>query len=109
MESVVYDCTKSIMGTDGKDYTHLLTLYHSNFPDIQNFKINLKIDSQILTLPTSNSLYFDSKFESGNLAKVAKIDASTYHLFLRQDDSGKKDKQWFYFAVYNSYIGNTIK
>ena len=109
MESVVYDCTKSIIGTDGKDYTHLLTLCHYNFPDIQNFKINLKIDSQILTLPSNNTLFFDSKFESGNLAKVVKIDTNTFHLFLRQDDSEKKDKQWFYFAVYNSHIGNTIK
>ena len=109
MESVIYDYTKTIIGAEGKDYTHLLTLYPYHFPDIQNFKVIHKVDSQIITLPNGNSLFFDSKFESGNLAKVNKIDTYTYHLFLRQDDTEKKDKQWYYFAVYNSHIGNQIR
>ena len=47
-----------------------------------------------------DTLLFDSHFESGNLAKVYKLSANSYHFIIEQDPSGLC--QWFYFAVRNA-------
>ena len=50
--------------------------------------------------PDPDTLRFNSHFESGNLAKVYKLDANAYHFIIEQDPSGLC--QWFYFAVMNA-------
>ncbi|KAF5308100.1 hypothetical protein FQR65_LT00643 [Abscondita terminalis] len=45
------------------------------------------------------SLRFESRFESGNLAKAIKITAIYYELYLRTDLYTNKHMQWYYFKV----------
>ena len=60
-------------------------------------------------------LRFDSRFESGNLARAYYIDDSTYHMILEYDADGSS--QWFYFRLsnvrankkYNFYISGFHK
>ncbi|KAB0799155.1 hypothetical protein PPYR_07035 [Photinus pyralis] len=49
--------------------------------------------------PEEESLKFESRFESGNLAKAIKITAIYYELYLRTDLYTNKHMQWFYFKV----------
>ena len=107
MESVIYDDTKSIRCTNGKDYTYLLSFYKNALSDLHYIRGKHKIENQII-LPTTNALYFDSKFESGNLAKVIQINEKTYSLTLHNDDTDKKDSQWYYFAVLNLNVSKEL-
>lgn len=51
--------------------------------------------------PDIDSLKFESRFESGNLAKAIKITASFYELYLRTDLYTNRHTQWFYFRITN--------
>ncbi|XP_017783934.1 PREDICTED: cytosolic carboxypeptidase 2-like [Nicrophorus vespilloides] len=51
--------------------------------------------------PEEDSLQFESRFESGNLAKVIKITANYYELYLRSDLYTNRHMQWFYFRTTN--------
>lgn len=54
------------------------------------------------TLPKyKDSLEFESRFESGNLAKAVRIHEGHYELYLRNDLYTSKHAQWFYFKVTN--------
>ncbi|XP_034487899.1 cytosolic carboxypeptidase Nna1 isoform X2 [Drosophila innubila] len=46
-----------------------------------------------------DSLEFESRFESGNLAKAVQITPTYYELYLRPDLYTSRSKQWFYFRV----------
>ncbi|KAJ9594580.1 hypothetical protein L9F63_027438, partial [Diploptera punctata] len=48
-----------------------------------------------------DGLRFESRFESGNLAKVVKITDSYYELYLRTDMYTNRHMQWYYFRVEN--------
>lgn len=52
-----------------------------------------------------NDLVFESRFESGNLAKAIKITPVYYELYLRPDLYTNKHTQWFYFRVTNTRKG----
>ncbi|KAK4886670.1 hypothetical protein RN001_002941 [Aquatica leii] len=47
------------------------------------------------------TLKFESRFESGNLAKAIKINDLYYELYVRNDLYSMRQKQWFYFRVTN--------
>ncbi|XP_055371529.1 cytosolic carboxypeptidase 1 [Condylostylus longicornis] len=49
-----------------------------------------------------DSLEFESRFESGNLAKAVKITSTYYELYLRPDMYTNRHRQWFYFRVSNT-------
>ncbi|GLH14523.1 Cytosolic carboxypeptidase Nna1, partial [Gryllus bimaculatus] len=49
-----------------------------------------------------DELRFESRFESGNLAKVVKITDTYYELYLRTDLYTNRHMQWFYFRVENT-------
>jgi hypothetical protein len=49
-----------------------------------------------------DGLRFESRFESGNLAKVVKITDSYYELYLRTDMYTNRHMQWYYFRVENT-------
>ncbi|KAK9728680.1 Cytosolic carboxypeptidase N-terminal domain [Popillia japonica] len=51
--------------------------------------------------PEEDCLRFESRFESGNLAKAIKITATYYELYLRTDLYTNKHTQWFYFRITN--------
>lgn len=46
-----------------------------------------------------NLLIFDSRFESGNLRKAAKVNNVEYNLWLENDLNTKGHTQWYYFKV----------
>lgn len=50
----------------------------------------------------NSDLMFESRFESGNLAKVIKVTPVYYELYLRPDLYTNKHTQWFYFRVTNT-------
>ncbi|KAL0884039.1 hypothetical protein ABMA27_016069 [Loxostege sticticalis] len=55
--------------------------------------------------PTSggdDELRFESRFESGNLAKAIRITSAYYELHLRTDLYTNRHMQWFYFRVTNT-------
>lgn len=56
-------------------------------------------------LPESSDLTFESRFESGNLAKAVKITPVYYELYLRSDLYTNRHSQWFYFQVKNTRKG----
>lgn len=57
----------------------------------------------------SDDLVFESRFESGNLAKAIKITPVYYELYLRPDLYTNKHTQWFYFRVRNMTKGVTYR
>ena len=44
-------------------------------------------------------MIFDSRFENGNLRKVAKVNNIEYNLWLENDLNTKGHTQWYYFKV----------
>jgi hypothetical protein len=49
-----------------------------------------------------DGLRFESRFESGNLAKVVQITETYYELYLRTDMYTNRHMQWFYFRIENT-------
>ncbi|ESO95340.1 hypothetical protein LOTGIDRAFT_117158, partial [Lottia gigantea] len=58
--------------------------------------------SYIPTSPEDTTLVFESRFESGNLAKAIKVGEYDYELYLRYDLFTSKHTQWYYFRVKNT-------
>ena len=52
--------------------------------------------------PLPDCLRFESRFESGNLAKVIRITEAYYEIYLRPDYYTSRHCQWFYFQVSKS-------
>ncbi|XP_063240662.1 cytosolic carboxypeptidase Nna1 [Bacillus rossius redtenbacheri] len=50
----------------------------------------------------AEGLRFESRFESGNLAKAVRITETYYELYLRTDLYTNRHMQWFYFRVENT-------
>ncbi|XP_059479393.1 cytosolic carboxypeptidase 2-like [Neocloeon triangulifer] len=48
------------------------------------------------------TLQFESRFESGNLAKAIKVTETYYELYLRTDLYTSRHMQWFYFQIKNT-------
>nr|XP_039266870.1 uncharacterized protein LOC120342204 isoform X2 [Styela clava] len=55
------------------------------------------------------TLEFESRFESGNLLKVVKINNYDYELTLRPDLYTDRHTQWFFFRVKNMVPGETYR
>lgn len=54
------------------------------------------------TSDREDDLRFESRFESGNLAKAVKITETYYELSLRTDLYTNRHMQWFYFRIENT-------
>lgn len=54
------------------------------------------------TSDREDDLRFESRFESGNLAKAVKITDTYYELSLRTDLYTNRHMQWFYFRIENT-------
>lgn len=50
----------------------------------------------------NDDLIFESRFESGNLARALKVGPNHYELYLRPDLYTNRHTQWFYFSVKNT-------
>ncbi|XP_028412237.1 cytosolic carboxypeptidase 2-like isoform X3 [Dendronephthya gigantea] len=55
------------------------------------------------------TLWFESRFESGNLSKAIKIGSCDYQLWLRTDLYTEKYTQWYYFRVENTQPGKVYR
>ncbi|CAG2184757.1 AGBL2_3 [Mytilus edulis] len=55
-----------------------------------------------LKSPEDKTLLFDSRFESGNLARAVQTSETDYECWLRYDLYTTKNTQWFYFRVANT-------
>ena len=61
------------------------------------------------SINSSDTLCFESRFESGNLGKAVKIGPCDYQLWLRTDLYTEKYTQWYYFRVENTQPGNVYR
>ncbi|CAG9859779.1 unnamed protein product [Phyllotreta striolata] len=59
--------------------------------------------------PGDETLKFESRFESGNLAKAIMITPTYYELHLRSDLYTNRHMQWYYFRVSNVKKGNLYR
>ncbi|KAK3103578.1 hypothetical protein FSP39_020320 [Pinctada imbricata] len=67
-------------------------------------KCNIDLDSE-----KDTTLIFESRFESGNLAKAIQVNDTDYELWLRYDLYTNKHTQWFYFRVANTRANKTYR
>ncbi len=74
------------------------------FPPERNGDNSYLPNSSSLSSAT-NTLFFESRFESGNLQKAVQVGFYEYDLLLRPDESGHV--QWYYFMVSNVKRGVT--
>lgn len=58
--------------------------------------------SACATAGGDDELKFESRFESGNLAKAIRITSAYYELHLRTDLYTNRHMQWYYFKVTNT-------
>ena len=56
---------------------------------------------------SSPSLYFDSVFESGNLAIALQVSQEEYNLILQNDINTNGHTQWFFFKVKSNFKKKT--
>jgi hypothetical protein len=56
-----------------------------------------------------STLFFNARFESGNLREVEKVNEYEYNLFLNFDFNTLNYTQWYYFSVRNIKKGFTYK
>ncbi|CAB3993240.1 cytosolic carboxypeptidase 2-like, partial [Paramuricea clavata] len=61
------------------------------------------------SVSSSDTLCFESRFESGNLSKAIKIGPCDYQLWLRTDLYTEKYTQWYYFRVENTQPGKVYR
>lgn len=55
------------------------------------------------------SLFFNARFESGNLREVERVSEFEYNLYLSFDFNTLNYTQWYYFAVRNLQRGHTYR
>lgn len=65
----------------------------------QDLKREKGLQYTISVPPLHTMLVFDSRFESGNLRKAAKVNNVEYNLWLENDINTKGHTQWFFFKV----------
>jgi len=57
---------------------------------------------------TDQTLIFESRFESGNLAAAVKVDDHDYHLLLQNDVNTNGHTQWYFFKASN-LVSQTVR
>jgi hypothetical protein len=62
-----------------------------------------------LVVPEEEVLYFDSRFESGNLSKAIKISDNEYNLLLNFDTETQGHTQWYFFSVKPFKKAHTVR
>ena len=66
-----------------------------------------------IVFPSQNiketTIFFNSRFESGNLREVEKVNEYEYNLFVNFDFNSTVHSQWYYFSVRNIARGKQYK
>mmetsp|Transcript_25116 Transcript_25116/g.44018 ORF Transcript_25116/g.44018 Transcript_25116/m.44018 type:complete len:893 (-) Transcript_25116:460-3138(-) len=61
-----------------------------------------------LQTPRLKTLFFDSRFESGNLRKAARVSEDDYNMWLETDYGTLGHTQWYYFTVKPFKASHTV-
>ena len=72
---------------------------NSNKTKLDNLSSLPKLDHKFAVENKTDTLIFESRFESGNLALAIKITDVEYELLMQNDINTKGHTQWFYFGV----------
>mmetsp|Transcript_19965 Transcript_19965/g.36974 ORF Transcript_19965/g.36974 Transcript_19965/m.36974 type:complete len:796 (+) Transcript_19965:342-2729(+) len=56
-----------------------------------------------------DSLQFESRFESGNLAFASQVSPGEYNLLMSSDVNSRGHTQWFFYRVCRTVAGQTVK
>lgn len=70
---------------------------NSNKIKLDNLKALPRLDEKLVIQTKSETLKFESRFESGNLAVAIKVSETEYDLLMQNDINTKGHTQWFYF------------
>ena len=66
-----------------------------------------------IVFPSNNikesTIFFNSRFESGNLREVEKISEYEYNLYVNFDFNSTVHSQWYFFSVRNIAAGRQYK
>lgn len=73
--------------------------FFKNLPRFQTQRDFWNLHHTLMIPNHQNILIFDSRFENGNLRKVAKVSNIEYNLWLENDLNTKGHTQWYYFKV----------
>jgi hypothetical protein len=79
-----------------------------NSPDKKGLGVGSNMITPFYRPDEPNTLYFDSVFESGNLAIAIKASETEYNLILQNDINTNGHTQWFYFKVKSNFKTKTI-
>nr|CAH7714911.1 unnamed protein product [Callosobruchus chinensis] len=85
------------LGTVVFQYTPISAVNYFSRSSVGGSKYILSTNS----FPEEDTLRFESRFESGNLAKAIMITPNYYELHLRSDMYTNRHMQWFYFKISN--------
>lgn len=87
--------------------------------ELTNYKKRKEEAPIIVNCIRDTTIFFNSKFECGNLREVEKVSESEYNLYLAFDFNTLNYTQWYYFSVrnikkgkiecLNCRIGHTVK
>ncbi|CAI2375593.1 unnamed protein product [Moneuplotes crassus] len=76
----------------------------TGFPSLDNIYTSLN-PYYVLQGEEDSTLVFESRFESGNLRKVAQLSEFEYELYLRNDYNSQNYTQWYFFKCTNIKAG----
>ena len=102
--------TPKIRSPDGLGNT-----VYSNMPGPQAYFTQARsgashgLKPQAIRDPDDITLLFESRFESGNLAKAIQVGRWDYELLLRPDLYTCKHTQWYFFSVSNMRAGQVYR
>jgi len=82
--------------------------FNQKMPKINRYYSKLKTYYQ-KEKEDDTTLIFESRFESGNLRRAAKIGENEYNLILKYDHNTTTYTQWYYFRVTNMKKNTTYK
>lgn len=92
MNRVVYDCI------DPSPHSEPISVPEGDLPPYY-----------IATTEEDVTLFFESRFESGNLRRAVQVYDYEYDLILKPDYNTKGNTQWYYFSVSNTRQGRTYR
>ena len=107
---VVYDCFGVGHGDEHFDEESLFRFLETN-PIPLNLGTNCQRQNlpKVTSMVNSDSLLFESRFESGNLRRAVQIYDYEYDLILKFDVETNGHTQWFYFSIQNAKRGRKYK
>jgi hypothetical protein len=76
--------------------------------ELENYKKKKEDSPIVIKSLRDSSIFFNSRFESGNLREVEKTSEFDYNLYLSFDFNTLNYTQWYYFSVRNIKKGKYL-